>query len=69
MPSGVLDEAAVRGAAEAAGLPMSEADLDSVCRYQALLAGFAAALLEFPLDERADGAPVFTPCSPPTPTP
>jgi hypothetical protein len=49
------------------GLTLDTAHVPGVTYYFNVIAGFAATVNEFPLDETVEPAPVFTPCLPPTP--
>ena len=67
MKSTPIDEAGVRRAAEMVDLTLSPDHVPGVIIYFQMLAEFAALVNEFPLDETTEHAPIFVPCSPPSP--
>ena len=67
MKSTLIDEAAIRRAAEIVDLPLSAEHAPGVVLYFRMIAEFAALINEFPLDENTEPASIFVPCSPPAP--
>ena len=65
MKSMLIDEAAIRRAAELVDLPLSPEHVPGVIMYFRMIAEFAAVVNEFPLDENTEPASIFVPCPPP----
>jgi hypothetical protein len=61
-----IDEAYVRHAAAGIDLELAPAHIPGVVVYCKMIAGMAALVNEFPLDEEMEHAAIFTPCSVPT---
>ena len=62
MESKDIDETSVRHAAAAVDLTIAPEHLQGVLFYYKMVAGFAATIAAFPLDETSEPAHVFTPC-------
>jgi Protein of unknown function (DUF4089) len=62
MNSNDIDESSVRRAAAAVDLDIAPAHLPGVLFYYRMVAGFAATVADFALDETSEPAGVFTPC-------
>lgn len=62
----LIDKAFVACAARGVGLEIHPAHMPGVVSYFQLIAGMAESVSGFPLDETAEHAAIFTPCSPPT---
>jgi hypothetical protein len=67
MDNDLIDDAFVRWAARTIDLELAPKHVPGVVRYYKMIAGMAAAVNEFPLDDEAEHAAVFTPCLAPTP--
>jgi hypothetical protein len=65
MTSDPIDEEFVRRAARGVGLELAPSHVPGVIRYLKTIAGMADSITGFPIDEGAEPAPVFTPCSAP----
>jgi hypothetical protein len=57
-----INETSVLHAARAVNLEIDPAHLPGVVHYYRMVAGFAALVAEFPLDEHDEPAAVFSPC-------
>jgi hypothetical protein len=66
MTSDPIDEEFVKRAARGVGLELAPSHVPGVVRYLKMIAGMAESITAFPLDEEAEPAPMFTPCSAPT---
>jgi hypothetical protein len=67
MDADSIDETSLTRAACAVGLDLAPEHLPGVLLYYRMLAGFAASVAAFPLDENIEPAAVFTPCTNSTP--
>jgi Protein of unknown function (DUF4089) len=61
----LIDEAYVRQAAHGVGLELAPEHVAGVVTYFKMIAGMAAIVNEFSLDEKSEHAAIFTPCSAP----
>jgi len=66
MKSDSIDDDFVKRAADGVGLELAPSHIPGVVRYFKMIAGMAESVAGFPLDDEADSAPIFTPCSAPT---
>jgi hypothetical protein len=62
----LIDEPFVRQAAHSVGLELAPEHLAGVIMYFKMIAGMAALVNEFPLDENIENAAIYIPCSMPT---
>ena len=67
MDINLIDDSYVRQAAHGAGLELAPAHMPGVVKYFRMIAGMAAAVNDFPLDESCEIAAIFTPCPAPAP--
>ena len=61
----LIGEAYIRQAARGAGLELAPEHVPGVIMYFRMIAGLAAAVNEFSLDENSENAAIFTPCPAP----
>ena len=66
MASELIDAAFVTQAARGIGLELAPGHVAGVVTYYRMIAGMADAVNGLPLDDAAEHAAIFTPCSPPT---
>ena len=62
-----IDEEFVVHAARGVSLELAPEHVPGVVRYFKLIAGMAESMNAFPLDDTAESAAIFTPCSTPPP--
>ena len=66
MKSDSIDDEFVKRAADGLGLELAPSHVPGVVRYFKMIAGMAESVAGFPLDDEAQPAPIFIPCSAPT---